>query len=124
MEAGLRRVLDPDRAPRSPGEVLDRTGAGHRLRVADGALDADRAAALVPELARLVAEHPARERLRAVHLPALHAAGRPAAASRAPGWPWLPAAGPDGRTEDHSAGWRGLDVTWRRPVPPRGLDRP
>ncbi|WP_222853487.1 BTAD domain-containing putative transcriptional regulator [Fodinicola acaciae] len=39
--AGLRRVLEPGRAPRSPGQLLTRTPAGYLLRVAPGSLDAD-----------------------------------------------------------------------------------
>ncbi|GIM97006.1 BTAD domain-containing putative transcriptional regulator [Paractinoplanes toevensis] len=38
--AGLRRVLDPERAPRTPGELLALTGSGYVLR-AEGAVDAD-----------------------------------------------------------------------------------
>ncbi|MFD0517818.1 BTAD domain-containing putative transcriptional regulator [Paractinoplanes durhamensis] len=38
--AGLRRVLDPDRAPRTPGELLALTGSGYLLR-AEGRVDAD-----------------------------------------------------------------------------------
>jgi DNA-binding SARP family transcriptional activator len=37
--AGLRRVLDPDRAPRTPGELLALTGSGYVLRTAEGAVD-------------------------------------------------------------------------------------
>src|SRR4051812_33993058 len=40
--AGLRRVLDPDRAPRTPGELIALTNGGYVLRVEAGALDADR----------------------------------------------------------------------------------
>jgi DNA-binding SARP family transcriptional activator len=39
--AGLRRVLDPDRAPRTPGELLALTGSGYVLRAAEGTVDAD-----------------------------------------------------------------------------------
>ena len=39
--AGLRRVLDPDRAPRTPGEVLALTGSGYVLRSDAGSVDAD-----------------------------------------------------------------------------------
>ncbi|GAA4238493.1 hypothetical protein GCM10022254_54680 [Actinomadura meridiana] len=38
--AGLRRVLEPDRSPRSPGRLLTLTGAGYALHVPDGGLDA------------------------------------------------------------------------------------
>jgi len=39
--AGLRRVLDPDRSPRTPGDLLALTGAGYVLRAEPGAVDAD-----------------------------------------------------------------------------------
>src|SRR4051794_28326016 len=39
--AGLRRVLDPDRAPRTPGELLALTGGGYVLRTTNGTVDAD-----------------------------------------------------------------------------------
>ena len=39
--AGLRRVLDPDRAPRTPGELLALTGSGYVLRTAEASVDAD-----------------------------------------------------------------------------------
>ena len=149
--AGLRKVLDPDRSPRSPGAVVSRTGAGYLLRVEPGGLDAadfedlvrrarqaraagrpaeaadhlaaalalwrgpvlagvegraaaaararldearagaeedraeaelaaGRAAATVPELRRLVAQWPDRERLRGLLMLALHRSGRQAEA--------------------------------------------
>jgi SARP family transcriptional regulator, regulator of embCAB operon len=148
--AGLRRVLDPDRAPRTPGELLALTGSGYVLR-AEGAVDADdfsaaitraeaeqaagqaaaasatlraglalwrgealagltgpvfdaarvrladaratawerwaelgvaqgRAAAVIPEVARLVDEFPLREGLRVQQMVALHRVGRQAEA--------------------------------------------
>ncbi|MGC1212550.1 MAG: AfsR/SARP family transcriptional regulator, partial [Micromonospora sp.] len=40
--AGLRRVLEPDRSPRTPGQVLTLTDAGYLLRVAPEAVDAVR----------------------------------------------------------------------------------
>ncbi|MEV4639392.1 BTAD domain-containing putative transcriptional regulator [Actinoplanes sp. NPDC049548] len=40
--AGLRRVLEPDRSPRTPGELLALTGAGYVLRAEPGAVDAER----------------------------------------------------------------------------------
>ncbi|MEV4706486.1 BTAD domain-containing putative transcriptional regulator [Actinoplanes sp. NPDC049316] len=40
--AGLRRVLDPDRSPRTPGELLALTGGGYVLRTEPEAVDADR----------------------------------------------------------------------------------
>ncbi|MEU5906577.1 BTAD domain-containing putative transcriptional regulator [Micromonospora sp. NPDC047527] len=40
--AGLRRVLEPDRSPRTPGQVLSLTDAGYLLRVGPEALDAVR----------------------------------------------------------------------------------
>ena len=39
--AGLRRALDPDRSPRTPGELLALTGAGYRLDVRPPALDVE-----------------------------------------------------------------------------------
>jgi DNA-binding SARP family transcriptional activator/tetratricopeptide (TPR) repeat protein len=39
--AGLRRVLDPDRSRRAPGQVLVSSGGGYLLRLAPGGLDAD-----------------------------------------------------------------------------------
>lgn len=45
--AGLRRVLEPDRSPRTPGELLVSTAGGYRLRVAAGGLDTDEFRALV-----------------------------------------------------------------------------
>ncbi|MET8908924.1 AfsR/SARP family transcriptional regulator [Micromonospora sp. NPDC004551] len=38
----LRRTLEPDRAPRQPGRVLVRDGAGYALRLGSSALDVDR----------------------------------------------------------------------------------
>ncbi|MFC0031013.1 BTAD domain-containing putative transcriptional regulator [Micromonospora chaiyaphumensis] len=40
--AGLRRVLEPDRSPRTPAQVLTLTDAGYLLRVAPDAVDAVR----------------------------------------------------------------------------------
>ena len=39
--AGLRRALDPERAPRTPGELLALTGSGYVLRTAEAAVDFD-----------------------------------------------------------------------------------
>ncbi|MFI5910980.1 BTAD domain-containing putative transcriptional regulator [Dactylosporangium sp. NPDC051541] len=39
--AGLRRVLEPDRSPRSPGSLLTLTDAGYQLSVGPDRLDAD-----------------------------------------------------------------------------------
>jgi DNA-binding SARP family transcriptional activator len=39
--AGLRRVLDPDRAPRTPGELLALTGSGYVLRTDEASVDAE-----------------------------------------------------------------------------------
>jgi DNA-binding SARP family transcriptional activator len=39
--AGLRRVLEPQRSPRTPGQLLTLTHAGYRLHVGAGRLDAD-----------------------------------------------------------------------------------
>jgi DNA-binding SARP family transcriptional activator len=149
--AGLRRVLEPERSPRTPGQMLTFTPAGYELSVTSGGLDADafhervrraraewldgrlapaaaelrsalalwraealaglsgpvfdsardrlteaRAsaleawaeveleqgghAALVPELARLVADYPLREQLRYFQMLALYRCGRQAEA--------------------------------------------
>jgi DNA-binding SARP family transcriptional activator len=149
--AGLRRVLEPERSPRTPGQMLTFTPAGYVLSVTSGGLDADafhervrraraewldgrlapaaaelrsalalwraealaglsgpvfdsardrltesRAsaleawaeveleqgghAALVPELARLVADYPLREQLRYFQMLALYRCGRQAEA--------------------------------------------
>ncbi|TYB35741.1 AfsR/SARP family transcriptional regulator [Micromonospora sp. AP08] len=40
--AGLRRVLEPDRSPRTPGQVLTLTDAGYVLRIPPEAVDAVR----------------------------------------------------------------------------------
>ena len=40
--AGLRRALEPERSPRSPGELIALTNGGYVLRLEAGALDADR----------------------------------------------------------------------------------
>jgi DNA-binding SARP family transcriptional activator len=40
--AGLRRVLEPDRSPRTPGELIALTDGGYVLRTEAGALDAER----------------------------------------------------------------------------------
>ncbi|MEU8611931.1 helix-turn-helix domain-containing protein, partial [Actinoplanes sp. NPDC048791] len=40
--AGLRRMLEPDRSPRTPGELIALANGGYVLRVDAGALDADR----------------------------------------------------------------------------------
>ncbi|WP_328370007.1 AfsR/SARP family transcriptional regulator [Micromonospora zamorensis] len=40
--AGLRRVLEPDRSPRTPGQVISLTDAGYLLRVDPEAVDAVR----------------------------------------------------------------------------------
>ena len=40
--AGLRRLLDPDRPPRTPGELIARTGGGYQLTAGPDALDAER----------------------------------------------------------------------------------
>ncbi|WP_406047732.1 BTAD domain-containing putative transcriptional regulator [Kribbella sp. NBC_00889] len=45
--AGLRKVLDPDRAPRSAGQVLDLTVSGYRLTVAPNGSDLDEFAARI-----------------------------------------------------------------------------
>ncbi|MFC7276544.1 BTAD domain-containing putative transcriptional regulator [Paractinoplanes rhizophilus] len=49
--AGLRRALDPDRAPRTPGELLALTGSGYVLRTAGAVVDADEFQAAVKRAA-------------------------------------------------------------------------
>ncbi|MFI5891180.1 BTAD domain-containing putative transcriptional regulator [Actinoplanes sp. NPDC051513] len=49
--AGLRRALDPDRAPRTPGELLALTGSGYVLRTTDAVVDADQFQAAVKRAA-------------------------------------------------------------------------
>ncbi|WP_433375927.1 BTAD domain-containing putative transcriptional regulator [Actinoplanes sp. CA-142083] len=57
--AGLRRALDPDRAPRTPGELLALTGSGYVLRTADAVVDADEFQAAVKRAAaERAANHP------------------------------------------------------------------
>ncbi len=152
--SGLRRVLEPHRPPRTPGQLLTLTNAGYLLRIEPGCLDVEvfrglvgtarevraggdlagagrllsqanalwraeamaglseagletlrnsldemRLAALeewaevelevghhnrlVPDLVRLVVEHPMRERLRCLHMLALYRCGRQAEAHTA-----------------------------------------
>ncbi len=45
--AGLRRILEPQRSPRSPGQLITLTDGGYRLRVDDDTVDANRFAELV-----------------------------------------------------------------------------
>ncbi|MEV4345757.1 BTAD domain-containing putative transcriptional regulator [Actinoplanes sp. NPDC049596] len=45
--AGLRRVLDPSRAPRTPGELLALTGSGYVLQITGHEVDADEFTATV-----------------------------------------------------------------------------
>lgn len=47
--AGLRRVLDPDRAPRTPGELLALTGSGYVLRTDESSVDAEEFQAALSE---------------------------------------------------------------------------
>ncbi|MET0419050.1 MAG: AfsR/SARP family transcriptional regulator [Actinoplanes sp.] len=49
--AGLRRVLDPDRTPRTPGELLALTGSGYVLRVSGSSLDVDEFQAAITKAA-------------------------------------------------------------------------
>ncbi|AGL14881.1 transcriptional activator domain-containing protein [Actinoplanes sp. N902-109] len=51
--AGLRRLLDPDHAPRTPGELLPLTSAGYTLRVEPDAVDALRFEAGVTQASAL-----------------------------------------------------------------------
>jgi len=55
--AGLRRALDPDRAPRTPGELLALTGSGYVLRTAEAALDTDEFQAAINRAAAERAAH-------------------------------------------------------------------
>ena len=45
--AGLRKALEPDRAPRTPASILVTVGAGYALRVDPGQLDVSRFAKAV-----------------------------------------------------------------------------
>ncbi|MEH1167225.1 AfsR/SARP family transcriptional regulator [Micromonospora sp. CPCC 205539] len=54
--AGLRRVLEPERPPRSPGQVLTLTDAGYQLRVGPDAVDATRFERGIRRAERLRAE--------------------------------------------------------------------
>ncbi|MEU7142801.1 BTAD domain-containing putative transcriptional regulator [Nocardia sp. NPDC046473] len=53
--ADLRRVLEPDRAPRTPAEVLVTVATGYALRTEQGSVDADRFEAAVLDTAELLA---------------------------------------------------------------------
>jgi DNA-binding SARP family transcriptional activator len=55
--AGLRRVLDPNRAPRTPGELLALTGGGYVLRTTGGAVDAEVFRSLVARAAAQRSDH-------------------------------------------------------------------
>ncbi|RLP92348.1 AfsR/SARP family transcriptional regulator, partial [Micromonospora sp. CV4] len=59
--AGLRRVLEPERPPRSPGQVLTLTDAGYQLRVGPEAVDATRFERGIRRAERLRAEGRAAE---------------------------------------------------------------
>ncbi|MET7863777.1 AfsR/SARP family transcriptional regulator [Micromonospora taraxaci] len=56
--AGLRRVLEPDRSPRTPGQVLSLTDAGYLLRVDPEAVDAIRFERGVQAARRHASERP------------------------------------------------------------------
>ncbi|MCZ7378273.1 AfsR/SARP family transcriptional regulator [Micromonospora sp. WMMC250] len=58
--AGLRRVLEPDRSPRTPGQVLSLTDAGYLLRVDPEAVDAIRFERGVHAARRHASESPER----------------------------------------------------------------
>ncbi|MFD6159175.1 BTAD domain-containing putative transcriptional regulator [Nocardia sp. NPDC060256] len=53
--ADLRRVLEPDRAPRTPAKVLVTVATGYALRTESGSVDADRFEAAVLDTAELLA---------------------------------------------------------------------
>ena len=58
--AGLRRVLEPRRAPRAPSQfLLAAAGDGYRLRLAPGTLDTEVLGQRIADARRLVAEDPA-----------------------------------------------------------------
>ena len=57
--AGLRRVLEPRRAPRAPSQFLTGAGDGYRLRLAPGTLDTEVLGQRMADARRLVAEDPA-----------------------------------------------------------------
>src|SRR5690349_8911718 len=38
---GLRRVMEPDRSPRAPGQLISRTDAGYRISVVPEQLDVE-----------------------------------------------------------------------------------
>ncbi|MGS2613336.1 BTAD domain-containing putative transcriptional regulator [Micromonospora sp. LZ34] len=59
--AGLRRVIEPERSPRSPGQVLTLTDAGYQLRVGPEAVDAVRFERGIRRAERLRAEGRAAE---------------------------------------------------------------
>ncbi|MFG3713216.1 BTAD domain-containing putative transcriptional regulator [Micromonospora sp. NPDC047730] len=59
--AGLRRVIEPERSPRSPGQVLTLTDAGYQLRVGPEAVDAVRFERGIRRAERLRAEGQAAE---------------------------------------------------------------
>ncbi|MEV4413403.1 BTAD domain-containing putative transcriptional regulator [Catellatospora sp. NPDC049609] len=51
--AGLRRALDPDHSPRTPGQLITLTPAGYVLAVPEGSLDTERFAREVARAQRL-----------------------------------------------------------------------
>ncbi|HMD91447.1 MAG TPA: AfsR/SARP family transcriptional regulator [Trebonia sp.] len=57
--AGLRRVLEPRRAPRAPSQFLTGAGDGYRLRLAPGTLDTEVLGQRMADARRLAAEDPA-----------------------------------------------------------------
>jgi DNA-binding SARP family transcriptional activator len=61
--AGLRKVLEPERTPRAPGQLVTLTDAGYTLHVEPGGLDAEDFAARV-DYARTLSVGPAAEALR------------------------------------------------------------
>jgi DNA-binding SARP family transcriptional activator len=57
--AGLRRVLEPRRAPRAPSQFLTGAGDGYRLRLAPGTLDTEVLGQRIADARRLAADDPA-----------------------------------------------------------------
>jgi DNA-binding SARP family transcriptional activator len=54
--AGLRRVLEPRRARRAPGQVLEASGSGYWLRIGSGGLDTEALRGLLADARRLMAD--------------------------------------------------------------------
>ncbi len=57
--SGLRRALEPSRAPRALGQLLTASGPAYRLRVPPGSVDTETLSSLVADARRLAASDPA-----------------------------------------------------------------